>query len=251
MTGAAVEPLPAVHDAGVIRSGTVRSDDRGGGEQLVCTCAERKEPADREVLALLVLLAGLAHRAPSIDGRSGLLGYDAWRARAAAILGRPRGPDERCGLLLVDIDRFKDVNDRFGHLAGDAVIRAVARVVRQQAHGHDLVGRFGGDEFVVLLDRLADHRSAGVVGERIRAAVGGLTVEVEAPDGTRTIAGVTVSVGGALDGRPPADLTQLLWTADAALYAAKHAGRNTVRLMGPGAARTLDSRRCDLGQEVA
>jgi len=182
-------------------------------------------------MLLLLLLKRLDHAA-EIDERSGLLVYGAWRTRAASILARPRGNDDHCGLLIIDIDNFTMINDTYGHLAGDSVFEAVANAIRHEARRADVVGRFGGDEFVVLIDSLHEQWAVGPIAERIRDAVRDLAVSVGSPSGSRTINGLTVSIGGALHstehGYP--DLTAFLWAADAALYSAKHAGRNAVHM---------------------
>ena len=118
-------------------------------------------------------------------------------------------------VAVVDIDRFKQVNDTYGHAAGDTVLREVARRLAVSARVEDVVGRWGGEEFIVILPH-CDVQGALVVSERIREAVVATPVECEGI----TIP-VTVSVGctGGNDYR-------LIERADAALYAAKRAGRN-------------------------
>ncbi|HYH31673.1 MAG TPA: GGDEF domain-containing protein [Pseudonocardia sp.] len=167
--------------------------------------------------------------AASTDGKTGLLNAPAWYAEADRILRSPGA----CGVLVVDLDHFKAVNDTHGHVVGDRVLAAVAAVLRDGVRGHDVVGRLGGEEFVVLpLAATYGTRSVEleVVAERIRARVAALSVEVDPPSGPIVISDLTVSVGGAV--APPAgtDLVTLLQTADAALYAAKDAGRDRVRI---------------------
>jgi diguanylate cyclase (GGDEF)-like protein len=167
------------------------------------------------------------------DAKTGLLTAAAWRAAACQVLDRGTG----AGLLIVDIDHFKIVNDDHGHLAGDDVLAAVAGVLRAGVGEQGLVGRFGGEEFVVLLpgiDDGAEGRAAlRAVAERLRRRVARLAVPAETDAGPRTIGGLTVSIGAA---RVPADGTALdpvLRAADACLYAAKRGGRNLVRVAGP------------------
>jgi diguanylate cyclase (GGDEF)-like protein len=139
-----------------------------------------------------------------------------------ARMGRTGRP---IGLLEIDLDHFKAVNDALGHLAGDAVLRAVARAIRHALRAEDMVFRYGGEEFLVILDSIAGGIEAA--GERLRIAIEdlGLINPGNPPFGL-----VTISVGGAAFG--PADLEQTAdeWFArvDASMYAAKDAGRNRV-----------------------
>jgi diguanylate cyclase (GGDEF)-like protein/PAS domain S-box-containing protein len=121
-------------------------------------------------------------------------------------------------LLLLDVDNFKQYNDSFGHQAGDEVLRALGRSLQLQTRTTDFAGRWGGEEFAVLL-RHTDEDGARVVAERIREAV-------ELAPWTRRA--VTVSIGSATLWRPAADDVALLAAADRALYDAKRAGRNRV-----------------------
>jgi diguanylate cyclase (GGDEF)-like protein len=116
------------------------------------------------------------------------------------------------------------VNDTHGHLTGDQVLAGLADVLRQQVRETDVVGRFGGEEFVVLLPG-ADTAEAIKVAERLRAQVG--TMVTSAADVEVT---VTVSIGAALLGQHGDELRALLTAADLALYQAKKAGRNQVCL---------------------
>jgi diguanylate cyclase (GGDEF)-like protein len=168
----------------------------------------------------------------STDGKTGLLNAAAWLVQAERALrrsGRRGGP---CGVLVLDLDHFKAVNDTHGHIAGDHVLAAVADTLRTEVRERDLVGRFGGEEFVVLLNGLGDGDSAELeaVAERIRRRVAGLRVEIPTPDGPLTVSGLSVSIGGAVSPTEDAELRTVLQTADTALYAAKRAGRNLVRL---------------------
>jgi diguanylate cyclase (GGDEF)-like protein len=132
----------------------------------------------------------------------------------------------------MDLDHFKDVNDHHGHIAGDLVLSAVADALRAEVRDHDLVGRFGGEEFVVLLAGVEVAADDGVlaIADRIRAHIASLRVEIPTPDGPLTVEGLTVSIGAAVHPGHGEDVGTLMQAADAALYAAKRAGRNTVRL---------------------
>jgi diguanylate cyclase (GGDEF)-like protein len=170
--------------------------------------------------------------AANTDQKTGLLNAAAWHMKAERALRRGGGGAGPGGVLVLDLDHFKRVNDAYGHLAGDHVLQAVANALRDEVRDRDLVGRFGGEEFVVLLAALPGGGAAelATVAERIRRRVEGLQVEIPTPDGPMTVGGLTVSIGGAVHSRPGEELRTLLHIADTALYAAKRAGRNTVRM---------------------
>jgi diguanylate cyclase (GGDEF)-like protein len=171
------------------------------------------------------------------DGKTGLLTAAAWHTLAARELRRCERANCASGVLVLDIDHFKAVNDVWGHLAGDEVLGAVGAALRAEVRDHDLVGRFGGEEFVVLLPDLPrggdEWDDVRAVAERIRRRVGALAVSTSTPDGPRTIERLTISVGGALHPAQGAGLADVIAAADAALYTAKRAGRNRVRMAGP------------------
>ena len=128
---------------------------------------------------------------------------------------------------MVDLDYFKRVNDTYGHVAGDVVLKAVADTLRGQVRDYDLVGRFGGEEFAVLLPGTSES-GAVTAGERIRGAIAAMITEVPL-DGTHAeVNGLTVSIGCAVHPSAGDTLEKLLLAADTALYRAKSAGRNRV-----------------------
>jgi diguanylate cyclase (GGDEF)-like protein len=122
---------------------------------------------------------------------------------------------------MVDIDRFKMLNDAHGHAIGDEVLRAVARAIAGAVREHDVPARFGGEEFAVLL-RNPSHAVALEVGERVREAVRRLDLR------RFKVSGVSVSVGVAVATSADQPIAQLLEQADHALYRAKRAGRDRV-----------------------
>lgn len=133
-------------------------------------------------------------------------------------------------VLMVDIDRFKNVNDSFGHLAGDAVIRMTADILRSGLRDSDLVARFGGEEFVIFLDG-RDMDAAFQVAERLREGVADTAVVF---GGQRISTSVSIGIATCSDDVP---LTRAIQEADAALYKAKSGGRNrSVRSTGSLAA---------------
>ncbi len=158
------------------------------------------------------------------DPKTGLLNATAWQREADAEVTRALRSGAPLALLLVDVDHFKRVNDRHGHLIGDQVLRSLAAELRQQVRESDVVGRFGGEEFTVLLPR-TDATEACGIAERLRSSAGLLRVCA-----AEARIKVTVSIGVAVLGQHGGDLFELLAAADLALYRAKDAGRNTVRL---------------------
>jgi diguanylate cyclase (GGDEF)-like protein len=164
------------------------------------------------------------------DGKTGLLNAATWEREAAAELARAVRTRMPLAVALLDLDKFKLVNDTYGHLGGDAVLKSVARCLGTVLRDYDQAGRFGGEEFAVMLPqtRAAD---AFRVAERIRAAVASLAIEDPAANDGILIP-VTVSIGVvALDGGSRRDLPDLLAIADAALYRAKSSGRDQVQMI--------------------
>lgn len=133
------------------------------------------------------------------------------------------------GVLLLDIDHFKSINDRFGHPTGDRVLSATAEALRSVTRGSDLVFRYGGEEYVVVASGTNTAALRGLA-ERLRIAVANQAIDTRTPAG---IVHISVSLGGALfDGREAVDWRTLVARADAALYAAKNAGRNCFVVTG-------------------
>ncbi|ONI89870.1 hypothetical protein ALI144C_04050 [Actinosynnema sp. ALI-1.44] len=154
------------------------------------------------------------------DHKTGVLTVGEWHKRAETELARAENP---CGVLMIDVDHFKRINDTYGHLTGDAVLSAVAGTVTREVRSYDLVGRFGGEEFVVLMP-LASPRHSTDVAERVRHAVEQLEV---AHSGT-VVKGITVSIGVAVHPHAGSSLEHVLAVADKAMYRAKNRGRNQV-----------------------
>lgn len=162
------------------------------------------------------------------DGKTGLANSTHWERLARVELMRARQRQQPAALLLLDLDRFKRVNDELGHLAGDTVLAEFARMLQKNVRRDDLVGRFGGEEFVVLLPGTQDE-TAYRVADRIRVSTTTLSVRARDIHGeNRELTGLTVSIGVATTGRFDYELTDLLVAADAAMLAAKAAGRNAV-----------------------
>ncbi|MGY1521688.1 GGDEF domain-containing protein [Luteimonas sp. A482] len=129
-------------------------------------------------------------------------------------------------LCIIDVDLFKPVNDTFGHIAGDEVLRRIGAVLRQHVRSDDIAARIGGEEFAVLLPE-GSAGDAVAFAERLREAI---AATIFSPGGTPRQ--ITVSVGVAPLRSPDTSRSQLLAAADAALYRAKHEGRNRVHAKG-------------------
>jgi diguanylate cyclase (GGDEF)-like protein len=169
-------------------------------------------------LALSIHRRDLHHMAQT-DGLTGLLNRRAFEEILARELLRAKEIGKSVAVLLVDIDRFKQVNDRWGHQAGDEVIRRVSDSLRKSMRPSDALSRFGGEEFMILLRDVTTEQSGEIAG-RLRAEIAGLT---ELPGEVR----LTVSIGVAAS--HPLDVPQeLLRRCDDALYRSKRGGRNLV-----------------------
>jgi diguanylate cyclase (GGDEF)-like protein len=205
--------LPETAHAGALSSAwmTVLS-----GEALLFTIAiafvllamakERAELHQRRA-ALIDPLTGMANRRAFLQDAEDLIRMQVRRARPVAV-------------FLIDLDHFKSINDRFGHMVGDKVLKLFGDIAKAKLRGTDIIGRLGGEEFAVLLAD-ADRDNAFLVAERLRSAFA--TSSIVAAD---VVVSATVSIGIAIIQDPNEDLTHLLASADEALYRAKANGRN-------------------------
>jgi diguanylate cyclase (GGDEF)-like protein len=163
----------------------------------------------------------LAQQQAAVDALTGLASFRVLRDRLAHEVARCHRTGERFAALFVDLDNFKKVNDKFGHEAGNAVLKETARQCSAHIRSTDLAGRYGGDEFVIVLVATGTD-GARVVGEKVRAAVEEVGNKMGYPEGL-----VTASIGVA-EYRPEKKDEDVLVAADRALYRAKAAGRNQV-----------------------
>jgi len=155
------------------------------------------------------------------DLLSGLNNRRAFMEKGEALLEHCRRYHAACGALMIDIDHFKSINDRFGHPVGDEAIRAAGRAIQNVLREADIVGRLGGEEFAVLLPH-ADPRGLQDTAERIRTSFEDMEIVLDSGESLR----FTVSLGMATFVPPDQTLEQLLINADLALYRAKAEGRN-------------------------
>ena len=168
------------------------------------------------------------------DTKTGLLNATAWEQLAQRELARSRREKYDLAVLIIDLDRFKLVNDRFGHLVGDEVLKGIGRCLSAETRDYDTVGRFGGEEFVAVLPETSAADAVGVA-ERIRAAVNSTSVHdlVSNADRSGGADMLSVSIGVACSGVDGDELIDLLYEADRALYYAKENGRNQVQRARP------------------
>jgi diguanylate cyclase (GGDEF)-like protein len=167
--------------------------------------------------------------ASRIDGKTGLLNAATWQREASLEVtraGRTRTP---LAVAMVDIDHFKSVNDTFGHLAGDAVLATLASTLRALLRDYDITGRFGGEEFAILLPQTGAYEACRIA-ERLREKVSKIVFPVTVGPDAGPLR-ITVSVGVATMDRARRDLDELIAAADLALYQAKSAGRDQIRMV--------------------
>jgi diguanylate cyclase (GGDEF)-like protein len=177
---------------------------------------------DDEVLAETSRRRLHFERLATVDGLTGLRNR-AWLDDSfPRQLQRSARAGQASALLMIDIDRFKLVNDEHGHLAGDAVLASVSRVLMSELRPQDLLARYGGEEFAVLLPGM-DAPAARVIAERLRVSI----ASAHASEQGERLPPVTISIGLAVSDTEEA-LGSLLARADAALYRAKGSGRNRV-----------------------
>lgn len=173
---------------------------------------EQIEAQQRELREANMLLRNQATR----DSLTNLRNFRALKERLAEEVERTKRHKEPLSLLLLDVDRFKQFNDTFGHPAGDEVLYQVARLMEEQARGSDFVARYGGEEFVILLPNTTEEQ-ARAAAERVRVAI-----EQAAWKKRPVTASIGVATSTEFDG------AALLAQADIALYASKEGGRNRV-----------------------
>jgi diguanylate cyclase (GGDEF)-like protein len=161
------------------------------------------------------------------DSLTGLINFREFHRHLTDEVERFRRYGRPFSLLMLDVDYFKDINDTYGHLAGDEALRVLALLLQEEIRPMDLVGRYGGEEFVMLLPETTGS-GALTLAERLRNRVAGHAVPLTA-DRTMTL---TVSIGLAIYPEDADSAQKLLGAADHALYAAKSGGRNQVRRSG-------------------
>ena len=165
-----------------------------------------------------------------VDSKTGLLNAATWERESTAEVARAVRTKTPLAVAMLDIDRFKVINDTYGHMLGDQVIKEIAHTLNTLLRDYDLAGRFGGEEFSLLLPqtRAVD---AFRIAERMRANIAGLSIIAPGTAGGERVH-VTVSIGvAALDSGSERELSELMAAADAALYRAKSGGRDQVQMI--------------------
>lgn len=186
---------------------------------------------------LLVHRGALAKQlevAATVDAKTGLWNLSAWRqlvthelARAQRRQEAKRRQEASCAVLMIDLDHFKTINDRYGHANGDVALKVVADTITTCVRNYDFVGRFGGEEYVALL-RDVDQPTALKIAERIRSDINDLTVTSQASKRITTIDDLSASIGVAMYPQDGTSVDRLIDTADIRMYEAKNTGRNRV-----------------------
>jgi diguanylate cyclase (GGDEF)-like protein len=177
------------------------------------------------MLAMAKERAEQSHKtAAMLDPLTGLVNRRGFFLESTRIARRQAENPQLAAVLLIDLDNFKSINDRFGHAVGDRVLQVFAETAMQTVRPSDFVGRLGGEEFAAVLHDVGRERAL-VIAERMRTAFAEATATV---DGCAI--GATASVGMVLSDRPEFDVSELLVQADKALYEAKERGRNRVEV---------------------
>ena len=211
-----------VHDRAATR---LRQDGVVEVSGIVSEVTERRRLLDamRDAHAELELAHSEAELRARTDDLTGALNRRYFAERVAAELARA---DDRCGLLLLDVDHFKHVNDVYGHVAGDAVLVALARLVESSLEPGDCLARWGGEEFGVLLREIGSEEQLAQRAGTLQRAVA--EAPISAGDVTLKL---TISIGAVRASSEIATLDALMEAVDRCLYAAKRSGRNRVRLL--------------------
>lgn len=184
--------------------------------------------AGRRIIELqneLIAAREILKKQATYDSLTGLLN----RGEILRILKNELAKADREGnsvaLIMADIDSFKKINDTYGHVAGDVVLRLTSEKMLSMMRSYDFVGRYGGEEFLIILPG-CNQQAAVALADRLRQAIGGTGMNT--PEG---IIPVTISLGVTLSDMERLDMESLIRTADAALYQAKKKGRNRVEVL--------------------
>jgi diguanylate cyclase (GGDEF)-like protein len=161
------------------------------------------------------------------DVKTGLYNHGFFMTRLGEEIARSRRTDYHSSIIVIDVDKFKNFNDSYGHLAGDRVLESLAFTLKQAVRSEDIPSRFGGEEFTVLLPN-TDKDTVWMVAERLRTSVAAMKVPWEPP-----LPQVTISLGiYTFDQNSSTDAEEIILRADEALYLSKERGRNRTTVWG-------------------
>jgi diguanylate cyclase (GGDEF)-like protein len=236
------EPQAANVDAAYALAHPLRAADGEGRVTGIVSVGRHDKPFSDSEQDLFHYLAGQAavsvenvglhetvERQAVTDELTGLSNRRRFQETLAGEVARSQRFDQGLGLVMLDLDNFKQVNDTYGHQQGDVVLRDVARVLRESSRAIDLPARYGGEELAVVLPG-TDLEGAYDLAERVREGIEALEFPLEDENGERRVIKITASLGAAALGDGTDDMRELVAAADAALYRAKRAGKNqTVR----------------------
>ena len=187
------------------------------------TCFINQLKSFEQSLDGMQVLASHLEKHAVTDSLTGMVNHEHVFSELQQAIVKTQAEQAPLCIVMADIDHFKSVNDNHGHLAGDGVLKEVASRIKNSLRGFDIVGRYGGEEFLLILNR-ADLQTARMVAERIRSRIAATPIDLP-----ETLLDVTISMGVAMV-KPDEDVNSLVERADKALYNAKENGRNQVAL---------------------
>jgi diguanylate cyclase (GGDEF)-like protein len=187
------------------------------------TCFINQLKSFEQSLDGMQVLASHLEKHAVTDSLTGMINHEHVFNKLQQAINKAHADESPLCIIMADIDHFKSVNDTYGHLAGDGVLKEVAKRIKNSLRGFDIVGRYGGEEFLLILNR-ADLQTARMVAERIRSRIAATPIDL--PEG---LLDVTISMGVAMVEADEA-VNSLVERADRALYNAKENGRNQVAL---------------------
>jgi diguanylate cyclase (GGDEF)-like protein len=187
------------------------------------TCFTHQLKSFEQSLDGMQVLASHLEKHAVTDSLTGMINHEHVFTELKKALSQSQSDQVPLCIVMADIDHFKRVNDNYGHLAGDGVLKEVAKRIKGSLRGFDIVGRYGGEEFLLILHR-AELATARMVAERIRSRIAATPIDLP-----KEILDVTISMGVAM-AKSDESVNSLVERADRALYNAKENGRNQVVL---------------------
>ncbi|WP_455209316.1 GGDEF domain-containing protein [Kaarinaea lacus] len=187
------------------------------------TCFINQLKSFEQSLDGMQVLASHLEKHAVTDSLTGMINHEHVFNELQQAINKAHADESPLCIIMADIDHFKSVNDTYGHLAGDGVLKEVAKRIKNSLRGFDIVGRYGGEEFLLILNR-ADLQTARMVAERIRSRIAATPIDL-----SENLLDVTISMGVAMVQVDEA-VNSLVERADRALYNAKENGRNQVAL---------------------